>query len=132
MLKWNLLKIPLFSKNKFKNNFFNQTPQHNHFGTFNSPSMCQNSLGYAIKNPKILQSSIIIRHFQKNQKLQNLSHELEQPLFCQKLFLIQYFDCLCKGSKRNWVSTLLSSEMYGLSIGQGLTLSPMENYLEFL
>ena len=49
-----------------------------------------------------------------------------------KSFLIQYFDFLCKDSERNWVSTLLSSEMYGLSIGQGLTLSPMENYQVFL
>ena len=40
--------------------------------------------------------------------------------------MIQYFDSLCKDIKRNGVSTLLPSEMYGLSIGQGLTLSPME------
>ena len=37
-----------------------------------------------------------------------------------------------KNGKRNWVSALvkalLSSEMHYLSIGQGLTLSPMENY----
>ena len=45
-------------------------------------------------------------------------------MFCQKLFLIQYFDFLCKDIKRNWVSALLSSEMHGLSIGQGLTLLP--------
>ena len=32
----------------------------------------------------------------------------------------------------NWVFTLLSSEMYGLSVGHGLTLSPMENYQVFL
>ena len=64
-----------------------------------------------------------------------MSHELDQQLFCQKLFwsfLIQYFDSSCKDIKRNWVSTLLSSEMYGLSIGQGLTLSTMGNYLTFL
>ena len=53
-----------------------------------------------------------------------MSHGLEQRLFCQKLFLIQYFDFLCKDIKRNWVSALLSSEMDGLSIGQGLTLLP--------
>ena len=63
---------------------------------------------------------------------QNLSHELEQRLFCQKNFLVKYFDSLYKNSERDWVSTLLSSEMYGLSIGQGLALSPMENYQVFL
>ena len=53
-------------------------------------------------------------------------------IVCQKLVLIKYFDYLCKDSERNWVSVLLSSEMHGLSIGQGLTLSPMENYQVFL
>ena len=52
--------------------------------------------------------------------------------FVKNFFLIQYFDFLCKDSERNWVSTLFSSEMYGLSIGQGLTLSPLENYQVFL
>ena len=66
-----------------------------------------------------------------SRKLKNLSHDLKKRLFCQKLFLTRYFDSL-KDSKRNWVSTLLSSKMYGFSIGQGLTLSPMENYLVFL
>ena len=40
-------------------------------------------------------------------------------------FVKNFFDpilyLLCKDSKRNWVFTLLSSEMHGLSIGQGLT-----------
>ena len=44
-------------------------------------------------------------------------------------FVKNFFDpillLLCKDSKRNWVSTLLSSETHGLSIGQGLTLSPI-------
>ena len=48
-----------------------------------------------------------------------------------KNFLIQYFDSLCKDSKGNLGFTLLSSEMYGVSIGQGLTLSPVENYHMF-
>ena len=55
--------------------------------------------------------------FSRKLKLQNLSHELEQQLFCQKLFLAQYFDSLCEDIKRNRVSTLLFSEIYGLSIG---------------
>ena len=40
-----------------------------------------------------------------------------------KTFLIQYFGSLCKYTKRKWVSTLLSCEMYGLYIGQGFTLN---------
>ena len=35
-----------------------------------------------------------------------------------KTVLIQYFDSLCKDIKTNWGSTLLSSEIYGLSIGR--------------
>ena len=55
-----------------------------------------------------------------------------QRLFYQKLLLIQDFDYRSKNGKRNWVSALLSSEMHYLSIGQGLTLSPLENYQVFL
>ena len=58
----------------------------------------------------------------------NLSSDCFDKIF----LLIQYFDSLCEDSERNWVSTLLSSEMYGLSIGQGLTLLPMENHHVFL
>ena len=47
--------------------------------------------------------------------------------FFSKTFLIQYFDSRCKDSKVNRDYILLSSEMYGLSLRQGLTLSPMEN-----
>ena len=54
--------------------------------------------------------------------------KLSSDCFVKKPFLIQYFDSLCKDSKRNCVSTLLSSKMYALSIREGLTLSPMENY----
>ena len=57
-----------------------------------------------------------------------MSHELKQRLFYQKLFLIPTFENLSKNGKRNWASVVLSSEMHYLSIGQGLTLSPMENY----
>ena len=57
---------------------------------------------------------------------------LSSDCFDKKLLLIQYFDSLCEDSERNWVSTLLSSEMYGLSIGQELTLLPMENHHVFL
>ena len=97
--------------------------------------MLQKSLGYAnkkFKDSTEFQKKIAI--FKKIKKIQNLSklNELEQRLFCQKSFLIQYFDSLCKDIKKNWVSTLLSSGMYGLCIGQGLTLSPMVNYQVFL
>ena len=79
--------------------------------------------------PEILQSSIKTVILKKNQKeIQILSHGLEPRLFCQKPFLIQYFDYLYKDRKRNWVSALLSSELYGLSIGQEL----VENYQVFL
>ena len=47
-------------------------------------------------------------------------------------FFDQYFDSLYKDSRINGLSTLLSSEINALSIGHGLTLSPMENYQVFL
>ena len=49
-----------------------------------------------------------------------------------KIFFIANFDYLSKNGKKNWVSVVLSSEKHNLSIGQGLTLSPMENYQEVL
>ena len=55
---WNALckngfvKDTPFFKTKFKDDFFNQTPQHHHFGTFNSPLMILKSLGYAIEKSK--------------------------------------------------------------------------------
>ena len=55
-----------------------------------------------------------------------------QGLFYQKLFWIDNFDYHSKNGKINWVSALLSSEMHYLSIGQGLTLSPMENNQVYL
>ena len=55
-----------------------------------------------------------------------------QRLFYQNFFLIQNFDYHSKNGKRNLVSALLSSEMHTLYIGQGLTLSLMENYQVFL
>ena len=133
MKKLNFVKNTTFFKTKFKDDFFDQTTQHNHLCTFNSLFMLQKSLGYAIKKfRRFYRVPEKIAIFKKIKKLQNLSHELEQRMFCPNLFLIQYFDSLCKDGKRNWVSTLLSSEMYGLSTGQGLTLSPMENYQVFL
>ena len=49
-------------------------------------------------------------------------------MFYQKLLLIKDFDYRSKNGNINWVSALLSSEMHYLSIRQGLTLSPVENY----
>ena len=46
----------------------------------------------------------------------------------KKLLLIQDIDYHIKNGKRNWYSGYLSREMHYLSIGQELTLSPMENY----
>ena len=57
---------------------------------------------------------------------------LSSDYFIKKLLLIQDFDYRSKNSKRNWGSALLSSEMNYLFIGQGLTLSSMENYQLFL
>ena len=95
--------------------------------------MLQKSLGYDCNKfgrfNRVLEKN---RHFQENEKLQNLSHELKQQLFYQKLLLIQDFDYRSKNGKRNWVSAILSSKMHYLSIGQGLTLSHMENYQVFL
>ena len=93
--------------------------------------MLKKSLGYAIKKIRRfyrVPEKIVIFKKKKNYKIWaiNLSSD------CFKLFLIQYFDSLCKDSERNWNSTLLPSEMYVLSIGQGLALSPMENHQVFL
>ena len=60
-----LLKIPLFLKPNFKTIFFNQTPQHRHFCTFNSLLMLQKSLGYAIKNSEDSTEFRKNRHFQE-------------------------------------------------------------------
>ena len=128
-----LLKIHLFSKPNLKTTFFNQTPQHHHFCTFNSPFMFQKSLGYAIKTSKDStesQKKIVI--FKKKLKITKFESWTWAEIVFSKKMLIKYFDSLCKYSKRNRVSTLLSSELHCLSIGHGLTLSPMENYLVFL
>ena len=91
--------------------------------------MLLKSLGYAI-NKFVglyrLPEKIVI--FKKIKKNTNLSHERKQRLFYLKLFMIQNFGYSSKYGKRNWVSALLSSEMHYLSMGQGLTLSHMENY----
>ena len=83
--------------------------------------MIQKSLGYVIKKKKkkkrfyrVPEKTAIFKQI-KDYKI--LRYELDQRLLCQKLFWIQYFDSSCKDIKRNWVSTLFSSEMYGLSIG---------------
>ena len=54
--------------------------------------MLQESLGYAInKFRRFYRVPEITVIFKKIKKLQNLSHELKQQLFYQKLFLIQIF-----------------------------------------
>ena len=67
-----LLKIPLFSKPNFKKIFFNQTPQHRHFCTFNSLLMLQKSLGYPIRKfgrfYKVPEKIVIFKKF-KNYKI---------------------------------------------------------------
>ena len=86
--------------------------------------MLQKSLGFAIKKFRRfyrVPEKIVIFKKIKNYKL-NLSSDC---------FVKDFFD-LCKDSERNWFSTFFSSEMYDLSIGQGLILLPMENYQVFL
>ena len=75
---------------------------------------------YSINKSRGLYRVPLKSSISRKSKLQNLSHELER-----KLFSIKYFNSF-KDSKRNWVSTLLSSEML-MSIGQGLILSPQHN-----
>ena len=85
---------------------------------------------YYQKIREILKSSeLVIFKKMKNYKIWAMN--LSSDCFVI-IFLIQYLDSLCKDSIRNWVSTLLPSEMYGISIGQGLKLSPMENHQGFL
>ena len=94
--------------------------------------MLQKSLDYAIEKFQRLYrvpEKIVFFKKIKNDKIWAMN--LSRDCFV-KNFLLQYFDSPCKDSKINWVSTLLSSEMYGLSIVQWLTLSPMENYQVFL
>ena len=55
-----------------------------------------------------------------------------QRLFYQNIILIESFDYHSKNGNRNWVSAFLPGLMHYLSIGQALTLSPMENYQVFL
>ena len=90
--------------------------------------MLSKSLGYAINKFGRFYRVLEKKHFQENQKIQNLSHELKQRLLYRKLFLTESFDYHSKNGNRNLVSALSSSEMQALSIGQGLTLSPIENY----
>ena len=95
--------------------------------------MLQKSLGYAInKFERSYRVPEIIVIFKKIKKIRNLSHELKQRLCYQNLLLIQDFDYRSKNGKINWVSAFLSSEMHCLSIGQGLTLSPLDNYQAIL
>ena len=47
------------------------------------------------------------------------------------IFLIPNFDYLSINGNRNWVYVVSSSEMHYLSIGQWLTLSPIENLQVF-
>ena len=122
-----LLKIPLFSKPNLKTNF--SIKHHSSIISVQSIAflILQTSLGYTSnKFGRFYRVPEKNRHFQENEKLQNFSCELKQRLFYQKLFLIQNFDFHSKNGKRNWVSALLSSEMHDLSIGQGLTLSPIK------
>ena len=79
--------------------------------------MLQKSLDYAIKK-----FGRFYRVPEKPSFLRNLKITKFEPwnwagIVFLKLFLIQNFDSLCKDSERNRGSTLLSSEMYGLSIG---------------
>ena len=50
---------------------------------------------------------------------------------CLDILFEQNFGPLKKHNKR-YTSVVLSREMHGLCIGQGLTLSPIENYQVFL
>ena len=94
--------------------------------------MLQKSLGYAIKKSwrfyRVPEKIVIFKKI-KNYKIWAMN--LSSDCFV-KFFMIEYFDSLYKDSERSWVSTFLPSEMYGLSIGQGLALSPMENFQVFL
>ena len=69
------------------------------------------------------------RHFQENTKFESCTYA---AIVLSKTFLIQNFDYRSKNGNINYVSALLSYEMHYLSIGQGLTLSPMENNQVFL
>ena len=70
--------------------------------------------------------------FKKIENYKIWAMNLSSDCFIKKKFLIESFDYHTKNGNRNWVSAYLSSEMHYLSIRQGLTLSPMENYQVFL
>ena len=84
--------------------------------------MLQRSLGYTINKfgrfYRVLEKIVIFKKM-KNYKI--LAVKLSSDCFIKTLTIIAKL-------QKNWVSALLSSEMHYLSIGQGLTQSPMENY----
>ena len=95
--------------------------------------MLQKSLTYSINKflrfYRVPEKNVILKK-SKNNKIGAM--DLSSDCFVKNFFFIQYFDYLCKDSRKNWVFALLSGEMHGWSTGQGLTLLPMENYQVFL
>ena len=77
--------------------------------------MLQKPIGYGIKKfqrfYRVPEKMVIFKRI-KNYKTWAMN--FNSGCFVKNLFLIQYFDSLCKDSKRNWISTLLSNEIYGL------------------
>ena len=127
-----LLKIPLF-QNQILRRFFNQAPQQHYFCTINSLLMLQRSLGYIINKFRRfyrVPEKIVIFKKMKNYKI--LAVNLSSDCFTKNSFWSKTLTIKEKKCKRNWVSALLPSEMHFLSIGQGLTQSPMENCQVFL
>ena len=121
--KWIFVKDTPFFKTKFKDEFLNQTQQHHQLWTFHSHFMFQKSLGYAIKNSKDS------TEFQKKSSFSiKLKTAKFEPWTCAAIVLSYFYEPMLwlslQNSNRNFVSTLLSSEMQGLSVGHGLTLSP--------
>ena len=76
--------------------------------------MLLESLGYAINNSE--DSTEFQKNLSFSRKLQNLSHELNQRLFYQKLFFIESWDYHSKYGNRNWVSAFFSSDIYALLV----------------
>ena len=81
--------------------------------------MLQKSLGYTIEKSNDSTEFQKKSSFSRKLKITKLEPCTSAAIVLSKTFLIQYFDSLCKDSQRSWVSTFLSSEMYGLAYRTG-------------
>ena len=92
--------------------------------------MLQKSLSYAFKKfQRFYKVPEKIIRYKKIKNYKIWAMNLDSDCFVKNFFWSNTLTLLANISKE---TGLVPSEMYGLSIGQGLTLSTMENYQVFL